>query len=175
MRLSLFVLPDTRILNSDLFGEGFYGSAAGEELFSFRRSHNVVGRRLEREVRELLFGFRDLPEAPCASVISRLISHQGHRNSINFVKLMTSIEVQKLHTLTGHRDAVYTVVAGEQPSQFFSGAGDGMIVLWDLKTPEEGARIAQLPNSVYALLHVPHMGVLVAGHNYNGIHVLDWK
>jgi WD40 repeat protein len=88
---------------------------------------------------------------------------------------MSSIEVQKLQTLTGHRDGVYTVVAGEKPSHFFSGAGDGMVVLWDLASSQEGARIAQLPNSVYSLLYVPHMGVLVAGHNYDGIHLLDWK
>jgi WD40 repeat protein len=91
------------------------------------------------------------------------------------IKLMTSIEVQKLQTLTGHRDGVYTVVAGAEPPHVFSGAGDGMVVLWNLQSPEEGVRIAQMPNPVYALHYVPHMGVLVAGHNFNGIHVLDWK
>ncbi|MEI9918629.1 MAG: WD40 repeat domain-containing protein [Bacteroidota bacterium] len=86
---------------------------------------------------------------------------------------MTSIQVQKLRTLTGHRDGVYTVVAGETPSQFFSAAGDGMVVQWDLSGPDEGELIAQLPSSVYSLLHVN--GLLVAGQNYDGIHVLDWK
>jgi len=85
---------------------------------------------------------------------------------------MTSVEVQKLHTLTGHRDGVYTVVNGDQPSRFFSGAGDGMVVLWDLQSPQEGELIAKLPNSVYA---IHYMGVLVAGHNYDGIHILDWQ
>jgi len=98
---------------------------------------------------------------------------------------MTSIEVRKLRTLSGHRDGVYTVAGADQPSRFFSGAGDGMVVLWDLQeepataaTPgqaPEGVRLAQLPNSVYALHHVDHLGVLAVGHNYNGIHVLDWK
>ena len=37
------------------------------------------------------------------------------------------MQVQKIHTLTGHRDCVYTLQPGEQPYQFFSGAGDGMI------------------------------------------------
>jgi WD40 repeat protein len=86
---------------------------------------------------------------------------------------MTSIEVQKLHTLTGHRDGVYTVVGGAEPSLVFSGAGDGMVVLWDLSKPGEGDLIAKLPNSIYSLLHVN--GLLIAGHNYEGIHVLDWK
>jgi WD40 repeat protein len=86
---------------------------------------------------------------------------------------MSSVQVQKLHTLTGHRDSVYTVVGSDKPSHFFSGSGDGMVVLWDLGNPNEGKRIAQLPNSVYALHH--HNGVLIAGHNYEGIHTLDYK
>jgi WD40 repeat protein len=86
---------------------------------------------------------------------------------------MTSAEVQKLHTLTGHRDAVYAVVAGDRPSHIFSGAGDGMVVMWDLEKGDEGARIAQLPNSIYALQVVGDL--IVVGHNYEGIHVLNWK
>ncbi|MEJ0032339.1 MAG: hypothetical protein WDO15_19110 [Bacteroidota bacterium] len=86
---------------------------------------------------------------------------------------MTSVEVRKLHTLTGHRDSVYTVVGGDKPSLFFSGAGDGMVVLWDLSQTGEGELIAQLPNSIYALCCVGDM--LIAGHNYDGIHVIDWK
>ncbi len=83
--------------------------------------------------------------------------------------------VNKLHTLTGHRDCVYTLEGGKEPSRFFSGAGDGMVVAWDLNTPEEGERIAQLPNSVYALHHLKKDDYLVVGHNYEGIHLLDWK
>ena len=67
------------------------------------------------------------------------------------------IQIKKIHTLTGHRDCVYALQQGEQSNQFFSGAGDGMIVLWDLENPrlpdgqaEEGELIAKLPNSVYA-------------------------
>ena len=85
------------------------------------------------------------------------------------------LQVQKLHTLTGHRDCVYALQQGEQPHHFFSGAGDGMIVLWDLQHPAEGELIAKLPNSVYALHYLPQQNVLIAGHNYDGIHVLDWK
>ncbi len=50
-----------------------------------------------------------------------------------------------------------------------------MVVLWDLRTPEEGVLLARLPNSVYALDYVKEMDVLVAGHNYDGVHVIDWK
>jgi len=88
---------------------------------------------------------------------------------------MPPVQVEKLHTLTGHRDCVYTVVAGNSDSQFFSGGGDGMIVHWDLNHPEEGELIARLPNSIYALCCIENSDLIVAGHNYEGIHILDWQ
>ncbi len=88
---------------------------------------------------------------------------------------MNSIKVEKLHTLTGHRDCVYTVDSASKENQFFSGGGDGMIVKWDLTNTEEGELIARLPNSVYAIHQLGNTDLLVAGHNYEGIHLLDWK
>ncbi len=88
---------------------------------------------------------------------------------------MSPVSVEKIHTLTGHRDCVYTVVASESPDHIFSASGDGMIVRWNLNQPEEGELIAKLPNSVYALHVLKDENLLVAGHNYEGVHVLDWK
>ncbi|MBL0743227.1 WD40 repeat domain-containing protein [Chryseolinea lacunae] len=83
------------------------------------------------------------------------------------------VEVQKLHTLTGHRDCVYTLARSAQSHVVFSGAGDGMVVRWDLNTPDTGELVAKLPNSIYALHYHPIQNCLVAAHNYDGIHVLD--
>ncbi len=88
---------------------------------------------------------------------------------------MPDVHIQKLHTLTGHRDCVYTLQGSNKPSIFFSGAGDGMVVKWDMNHPDEGERLAQLPNSIYALHYSPVQNLLIAGHNYEGIHVLDWE
>lgn len=88
---------------------------------------------------------------------------------------MSAIQVNKIHSLTGHRDCVYTLTASNSTSQFFSGGGDGMVVQWDLNNPEEGELIAKLPNSVYALHQIPDSDLLIAGHNYEGIHILNWK
>ncbi|HEY9046658.1 MAG TPA: WD40 repeat domain-containing protein [Ohtaekwangia sp.] len=88
---------------------------------------------------------------------------------------MLKTEVTKLHTLTGHRDCVYTLERSGVDNLFFSGAGDGMVVAWNLNNPENGELIAKLPNSVYALHHHQASNLLVAGHNYDGIHVLDWQ
>jgi WD40 repeat protein len=85
------------------------------------------------------------------------------------------IHVEKIHSLTGHRDCVYTVEPSDQSELVFSAGGDGMIVKWNLSSPEEGELIAKLPNSVYAIHYLSERGQLVAGHNYEGIHLLDWK
>lgn len=88
---------------------------------------------------------------------------------------MSAIKVEKLHSLTGHRDCVYTVVPSDFSNIFFSGGGDGMIVKWDLSNPAEGELIARLPNSIYSLCAIPNSNLLIVGHNYEGIHMLDWK
>ncbi len=88
---------------------------------------------------------------------------------------MASILVKKLQTLTGHHDCVYALTQVPGSQHFFSAAGDGMIVKWDFANLEEGTLIARLPNSIYAIHALPDTDLLVAGHNYEGIHVLDWR
>ncbi len=88
---------------------------------------------------------------------------------------MAAIQVKKIQTLTGHRDCVYSLTQVPGSPHFFSAGGDGMIVNWDLRSPDEGTLIAKLPNSVYAIHAVPGTELIIAGHNYEGIHILDWK
>ena len=86
---------------------------------------------------------------------------------------MSNVQIEKRHTITGHNDCIYTLTQGDVPNQFFSAAGDGMVVSWDLTDPENGHLIAKLSNSIYALHYHPGTGLLVAGHNYEGVHLLD--
>jgi WD40 repeat protein len=88
---------------------------------------------------------------------------------------MTTPIVSKVNTLTGHRDCVYTLQQSIEPHLFFSGAGDGMVVSWNAESLAEGELVAKLPNSVYSLLHLPNTDLLLAGQNYEGIHLLDWR
>ena len=88
---------------------------------------------------------------------------------------MATPQVIKLHTLSGHNDCIYTLQSARVSNQFFSGAGDGMVVLWDLVKPTDGQLIAKLENSVYALHHLAETNQLIVGHNYDGIHLIDWK
>jgi WD40 repeat protein len=86
-----------------------------------------------------------------------------------------SIQVTRQHSFTGHNDAVYALQGAKTSNHFFSGAGDGMIVLWDMDNPDKGELIAKLPNSIYALNYHAKRDVIIAGHNYEGIHILDWQ
>lgn len=88
---------------------------------------------------------------------------------------MNPISIKRLHSLTGHRDAIFTIERGGTANDFFSGSGDGMVVRWNLEDPEMGELIARLPNSVYALHYIEQTDLLAVGHNYEGLHLLDWK
>lgn len=88
---------------------------------------------------------------------------------------MSKVNVSKIHSLNGHNDCVYTLESSQYPNIFFSGAGDGMVASWDLNDPENGTLIAKLPNSIYGLHYASNEGILIAGHNYDGIHLIDWQ
>lgn len=83
------------------------------------------------------------------------------------------INVQKLFSLDGHKDCVYTLEKGEDANIFYSAGGDGMVVEWDLKKPELGKLIAKMKNSVYSLHYLANRKVLIAAQNFEGIHLLD--
>ncbi|WP_460538748.1 WD40 repeat domain-containing protein [Echinicola sediminis] len=86
---------------------------------------------------------------------------------------MSKIQVNKLYTLTGHNDSIFALAEGKDPRYFFTGAGDGMVVQWDLEAPKDGKLIAKLPNSIYALEVDRQRNLLFIGHNFEGVHVID--
>ena len=87
--------------------------------------------------------------------------------------MASKIQVQKIATLTGHRDCVYTLERSGNDHIFFSGAGDGMVVAWDLNQPENGELVAKVTSSVYALRYVPERNLLLIGQNQEGLQVID--
>ena len=88
---------------------------------------------------------------------------------------MSKIEVNKLKTLGGHQDCVYTLEKGHTPSHFFSSGADGVIALWDLNDPDNGRMIAKVESSVYALHYYAARNVLIIGKNFEGIHLIDME
>lgn len=86
--------------------------------------------------------------------------------------VLPKVTINKVHTYTGHQDAVYMVAPGPDQRHFFSSGGDGHVILWDLANPENGRLIAKVPSSVYALCYVPEIDVLIIGQNYEGLHLI---
>lgn len=86
---------------------------------------------------------------------------------------MVKLDVVKKNTFTGHKDCVYTIAPHKENSKFFSGAGDGMVALWDLEEEDKGTLIAKLDTSVYALHYKKEQDILIIGQNYQGIHLVD--
>ncbi|MFL5728122.1 MAG: WD40 repeat domain-containing protein [Cytophagaceae bacterium] len=86
---------------------------------------------------------------------------------------MPPIEVEKIASLTGHKDCVYTLERSDRAHIFFSGGADGLIAEWDLTSPDFGQLIAKLPNSVYSLRYMPGKNQLLIGQNFEGVHLID--
>lgn len=83
------------------------------------------------------------------------------------------LQVQKIDTFGGHREGVYALEPGLNSTQFFSAGADGLVVRWQLNRPDLGDLIARMPASVYALAYDPASGLLWAGQNYEGLHLID--
>lgn len=85
------------------------------------------------------------------------------------------MQIQKLDTFGGHRDAVYALAPGPAPGQFFSAGADGQVARWNLHRPDLGALVARVPASVYALAFDATSERLWVGQNYEGLHVIDTR
>ncbi|GAA4375664.1 WD40 repeat domain-containing protein [Hymenobacter koreensis] len=83
-------------------------------------------------------------------------------------------QIQKLASLTGHRDCVYALAGHANEDALFSAGADGFVVSWSLNAPEQdGQLVARVENSVYALHYVPERQLLLIGHNYQGVQAID--
>jgi WD40 repeat protein len=83
------------------------------------------------------------------------------------------IRVEKIDSFTGHRDCVYALEKSSDKHRFFSAAGDGFIVRWNLAKPDVGELIAKMTHSVYAMAYLPKENHLWVIENSSGIHVFD--
>jgi len=83
-------------------------------------------------------------------------------------------QLHKLATLTGHHDCVYALAGSAAEPTIFSAGSDGFVVSWNLDEPErDGELVARVENSVYALRYLPTRGLLLIGHNFQGLQVIS--
>ncbi|MEP1035133.1 WD40 repeat domain-containing protein [Ekhidna sp.] len=85
---------------------------------------------------------------------------------------MGKIDVKKLHTFLGHNDSIYTLYRIDD-YRFVSAGGEGMVVLWDLRSPNEGEVIVKIKGSVYAITFDSKEGFLYVAQNNEGLHKID--
>jgi len=88
---------------------------------------------------------------------------------------MGLITVEKKATLKGHNDSIYALSPSQYSNIIFSAGADGVVASWDLEDPENGQLIAKVPNSVYALCYDLERDQLIIGHNFEGIHIVNWQ
>ncbi len=90
-------------------------------------------------------------------------------------KNLPKITVQKIETLAGHQDCVYSLEKLPEKHLFFSSGGDGKIALWNLKNPELGRLVAQIPSSVYAMRYFTQENALIVGQNFEGLQMIYFE
>jgi WD40 repeat protein len=83
------------------------------------------------------------------------------------------VEVNKIASLTGHRDCIYTLSPSLTDKKFLSAGGDGLVVEWEPDESENGQLVAEVANSIYAISLIPGTSYLAVGQNYEGIHIID--
>lgn len=73
---------------------------------------------------------------------------------------------------TGHKGSVYALCPAASPSSFLSASGDGSVVRWDLKNPENGITEARVGRAIFAMYRADDQ-LLYLGDEDGGLHVVD--
>jgi WD40 repeat protein len=82
-------------------------------------------------------------------------------------------QITKLAVNQGHKDAIFALASTQDSKIFFSSGADGFVTSWQADGASDGQLIARVPNSVYAM--AVQDNYLLIGHNYDGLHVVDWR
>ena len=75
----------------------------------------------------------------------------------------TKLDIEQILNLEGHKASIFALSQKADEPILFSGDGDGYIVEWDLKNPDTGKALAQLPSNVFCIEYVEDKKLLVAG------------
>ncbi len=75
--------------------------------------------------------------------------------------------------LTGHKSAIYCIEQGLEKNKIYTGAGDQVVIQWDINNDAEPIIVSNVGAIVYALCYVPDWNYLIIGESKGGIHILD--
>lgn len=82
------------------------------------------------------------------------------------------MHIEKIHTCTGHRAAIYALAPGKDERHFLSAGGDGWVTEWKIDDPETGRLVASVETQVFSLCSLPD-GRIVAGDMNGGVRWID--
>lgn len=82
------------------------------------------------------------------------------------------MKIEKIHTCSGHRAAIYALAPGKDERHFLSAGGDGWVTEWNLDDPETGRLVASVETQVFSLCSLPD-GRIVAGDMHGGVRWID--
>jgi WD40 repeat protein len=88
-------------------------------------------------------------------------------------KRMNTPKVEKIAKLTGHKASIFSLTAAEDERHFFSGAGDGWVVRWNIDDPETGRLVAQVDAQIFSMLFLENANKIVVGNMNGGVHWVD--
>lgn len=87
--------------------------------------------------------------------------------------MTTKLHIQHIAHLTGHKGAIYALCEDSDPHCFYSAGGDGWIVKWDVRQPEQGTAIAQVPTQIFSMTFLPHQQLLAVGSMQGILYFID--
>lgn len=87
--------------------------------------------------------------------------------------MLKKIKITKLNQFTGHKDCVYSLSPSINDNCFYSGAGEGYVVEWNLLEKTDGILICQVPRPVYSLLLLKNKNLLLIGSAQGNLHLVD--
>ena len=82
------------------------------------------------------------------------------------------IKAKLLHTLKGHKSAVYAL-ASYKSHRFLSAGGDGWIAEWDHQESEDGRLLAQTSSNLFSLQSSYNGDLVMAGDIHGDLHVVS--
>ncbi len=83
------------------------------------------------------------------------------------------LNIEKKGKFTGSTDSIYGLAPGFSDHKFYSASGNGWVVQWDIKQPEQGVLLMQLPTSVFALHYLIEQNLLIVAQNNVGLLVVN--
>ncbi len=86
--------------------------------------------------------------------------------------MVTPYVVNKIAAFSGHSGSVYAL-ENLAEGLICSAGSDKVVAMWNLNNPGDGQMLAQMPDPVYSLLHIPAQQLLLAGQASGNIHLVN--